>query len=167
MKSDVLSLSSYINPFLGIWVVGTSGACFVERKFSNKSFPDRDQLSAILRSQLEFTSVQLDDATQSIQVLTEHYSILYKVYEKYAIIGISDKKHSNSTRITTILGRIAEEFQRYFCDYLTQFEHSYRIEIFELFEPKIDEIFSKLNLVRNLKNKGKKKILEKFFGEIQ
>ena len=167
MKSDVLSLSSYINPFLGIWIVGTSGACFVERKFSNKPFPDKDQLSAILRSQLEFASVQLQGSIQTIQVLTDHYAVLYKVYEKYAIIGISDKKHSNATRITTILGRIAEEFQRYFHDYLTQFEHSYRIEIFELFEPKIDAIFSKLNLVRNLKIKGKKKILEKFFGEIQ
>lgn len=167
MKSDILSLSSYTNPFLGIWIVGTSGACFVERKFSTKEFPDKDQLSAILRSQLEFASVQLSDVTESIQVLTEKYLVSYRVYTKYAIVGISKKKYSNNSRITTMLDRISDEFQHYFQDYLQQYEHSFRVDIFDLFEPKIDEIFSKLNLLRNVKQKGKKKILEKFFGEIQ
>ena len=91
MKFDVLSLSSYTNPFLGIWIVGTSGACFVERKFSTKDFPDKDQLSAILRSQLEFVSVQLNDITQSIRVVTENHLVSYRVYSKYAIVGISKK----------------------------------------------------------------------------
>lgn len=164
--TDVLSLSSYTNPFVGIWIVGTSGACIVERKFSNKTFPDKDQLSAILRSQLEFTSVQLNDTTQSIRILTEKYLVSYRVYPKYAIIGVSNKKYSNSSRITIMLDRISEEFHRYFHDYLKQYEHSFRVEIFELFEPKIDEIFSKINILRNFKKKGKKRILEAFFGDI-
>jgi len=167
MKSDVLSLSSYINPFLGIWIVGTSGACFVERKFSNKDFPDKDQLSAILRSQLEFASVQLNDVTESIRVLTEKYLVSYRVYTKYTIVGISKKKYNNSSRITIMIDRISDEFQHYFQDYLQQYEHSFRMNIFELFEPRIDEIFSKLNMLKKMNKKGKKKILERFFGEIE
>lgn len=162
-KIEVITLPSFINPFMGIWFVSTAGGCLLQKKYSKNDLPDKDILTAFFQSQLQFVNTEFGDELEIIQVSAKKYFFYYLVGKYYAIIGMTKKKHANFGRISTMLSRIDELFYHYFADYLDFNCNPQQTAVFELFEPRLDEFFSKTVNLQVLAKKtatsGLKKII--------